>query len=101
MPIYHLRKYWRSTEPTCFNQKPVVSKYQKVQIGDILADGAATDNSELARGKNGFVAFMPWNGCSFGDTVILNVRMIRDDIFTSIHMEEYEVSPRDTKLGPQ
>jgi DNA-directed RNA polymerase subunit beta len=99
--IYHLRKYWRSNASTCFNQKPVVSKNQKVQVGDILADGAATDNGILALGKNVLVAFMPWNGYNFEDAVILNERMIRDDIFTSIHIEEYEVSARDTKLGPE
>ncbi|MDR1528346.1 MAG: DNA-directed RNA polymerase subunit beta [Puniceicoccales bacterium] len=99
--IYHLRKYWRSNASTCFNQKPVVSKNQKVQVGDILADGAATDDGELALGKNVLVAFMPWNGYNFEDAVILNERMIRDDVFTSIHIEEYEVSARDTKLGPE
>ncbi|MDR1402042.1 MAG: DNA-directed RNA polymerase subunit beta [Puniceicoccales bacterium] len=99
--IYRLRKYWKSNASTCFNQKPIVQKHQKICVGDILADGAATDHGELALGKNVLVAFMPWNGYNFEDAVILNERMIRDDVFTSIHIEEYEVNARDTKLGPE
>ncbi|MDR1413589.1 MAG: DNA-directed RNA polymerase subunit beta [Puniceicoccales bacterium] len=99
--IYRLRKYWKSNASTCFNQKPVVQKYQKVNAGSILADGAATDRGELALGKNVLVAFMPWNGYNFEDAVILSERMIRDDVFTSIHVEEYEINARDTKLGPE
>jgi DNA-directed RNA polymerase subunit beta len=99
--IYKLRKYRKSNASTCFNQKPVIAKGQKVKIGDVLADGASTDRGELARGKNVLVAFMPWTGYNFEDAVILNERMIRDDVFTSIHIEEYEVSARDTKLGAE
>ncbi|MDR2738041.1 MAG: DNA-directed RNA polymerase subunit beta [Puniceicoccales bacterium] len=99
--VYRLQKYWKSNASTCFNQRPIVRKHQKVKAGDVLADGAATDNGELALGKNVLVAFMPWNGYNFEDAVILNERVIRDDVFTSIHIEEYEVSARDTKLGPE
>ncbi|MDR1432792.1 MAG: DNA-directed RNA polymerase subunit beta [Puniceicoccales bacterium] len=99
--VYRLRKYRKSNASTCFNQKPVVFKHQTVRAGDVLADGAATNDGELALGKNVLVAFMPWNGYNFEDAVILNERMIRDDVFTSIHIEEYEVNARDTKLGPE
>jgi DNA-directed RNA polymerase subunit beta len=99
--VYYMQKYWKSNASTCFNQRPIVSKHQTIRVGDVLADGAATDNGELALGKNVLVAFMPWNGYNFEDAVILSERMIRDDVFTSIHIEEYEVSARDTKLGPE
>ncbi|MDR1255930.1 MAG: DNA-directed RNA polymerase subunit beta [Puniceicoccales bacterium] len=97
--VYKLVKYMRSNAATCFNQHPIVSKGQAVQAGDVLADGASTDRGELALGKNVLVAFMPWNGYNFEDAVILSERMITDDIFTSIHIDEYEVTARDTKLG--
>ena len=98
---YRLSKYWKSNARTCFNQKPIVFKHQKVSAGDVLADGASTDHGELALGKNVLVAFMPWNGYNFEDAIILNERMIRDDVFTSIHIDEYEVTARDTKLGAE
>jgi DNA-directed RNA polymerase subunit beta len=101
LQIYRLRKYRKSNAATCFNQKPTVIKHQKIKTGDVIADGAATCKGELALGKNVLVAFMPWNGYNFEDAVILNERMIRDDVFTSIHIEEYEVNARDTKLGPE
>lgn len=101
LQVYNLRKYWKSNASTCFNQKPIVEKHQKIKRGDVLADGAATDQGELALGKNVLVAFMPWNGYNFEDAVILNERMIRDDVFTSIHIDEYEVTARDTKLGAE
>lgn len=97
--IYKLRKYLRSNAATCFNQHPIVSKGQVIKQGDVLADGASTDHGELALGKNVLVAFMPWNGYNFEDAVILSERMITDDVFTSIHIDEYEVTARDTKLG--
>ncbi len=97
--VYKLRKYLRSNAATCFNQHPIVSKGQPVKQGDVLADGASIDHGELALGKNVLVAFMPWNGYNFEDAVILSERMITDDVFTSIHIDEYEVTARDTKLG--
>ena len=99
--VYKLRKYVRSNAATCFNQHPIVKKGANVSNGDILADGAATDHGELALGKNVLVAFMPWNGYNFEDAVILSERMITDDVFTSIHISEYEVTARDTKLGAE
>lgn len=97
--VYKLRKYLRSNAATCFNQHPIVSKHQKIEEGDVLADGASIDHGELALGKNVLVAFMPWNGYNFEDAVILSERMITDDVFTSIHIDEYEITARDTKLG--
>jgi DNA-directed RNA polymerase subunit beta len=97
--IYRLNKYMRSNAATCFNQHPTVAKGQAVRAGDVLADGASTDRGELALGKNVLVAFMPWNGYNFEDAIILSERMISDDVFTSIHIDEYEVTARDTKLG--
>jgi DNA-directed RNA polymerase subunit beta len=101
--IYHyqLRKYIRSNAGTCFNQKPVVTKGDKVKVGQVLADGACTDEGELALGRNILVAFMPWNGYNFEDAILINERLIKDDIFTSIHIEDFEITARDTKLGPE
>ncbi len=101
--IYHypLRKYVRSNAGTCFNQKPIVKKGEKVKVGQVLADGPCTDNGELAIGRNILVAFMPWNGYNFEDAILINERMIKDDIYTSIHIENFEVTARDTKLGPE
>jgi DNA-directed RNA polymerase subunit beta len=99
--VYRLNKYMRSNAATCFNQHPIVARGQAIRTGDILADGASTDHGELALGKNVLVAFMPWNGYNFEDAVILNERMISDDVFTSIHIDEYEVTARDTKLGTE
>ena len=99
--VFPLRKFMRSNAGTCFNQRPVVKKGQKVKAGDVLADGAATDNGELALGRNVLVAFMPWNGYNFEDAILISEKMIKEDIFTSIHVEEFEVTARDTKLGPE
>ncbi|MDR0535977.1 MAG: DNA-directed RNA polymerase subunit beta [Puniceicoccales bacterium] len=99
--IYDLRKFLRSNAATCFNQRPVVAKGQPVKAGDVLADGASTDSGELALGRNVLVAFMPWNGYNFEDAILLSERLLKDDTFTSIHIEEFEVTARDTKLGPE
>ncbi len=99
--VYDLRKFMRSNAATCFNQKPVVKKGQVVNVGSILADGASTDGGELALGKNVLVAFMPWNGYNFEDAILLSEKLIKNDVFTSIHIEEFEVTARDTKLGPE
>src|SRR5690625_3853023 len=99
--IYELRKFMRSNAGTCFNQKPIVKKGQKVKAGDILADGACTDKGELALGRNVLVGFMPWNGYNFEDAILISEKVQKEDIFTSIHVEEFEVTARDTKLGPE
>ncbi len=99
--VYELRKFMRSNAGTCFNQKPIVSRGQPVKKGDILADGASTDNGELAIGRNVLVAFMPWNGYNFEDAILISEKIVKEDIFTSIHISEYEVTARDTKLGPE
>ncbi len=97
--VYELRKFMRSNNCTCFTQKPVVKKGQVVNVGSIIADGAATDDGELALGKNVLVAFMPWNGYNFEDAILLSEKLIKNDVFTSIHIEDYECTARDTKLG--
>lgn len=99
--IYDLRKFLRSNAATCFNQRPIVKRGQKVKTGQVIADGAATDKGELALGRNVLVAFMPWNGYNFEDAILLSERVLKDDVFTSIHIEEFEVTARDTKLGPE
>ncbi|MCR5183282.1 MAG: DNA-directed RNA polymerase subunit beta [Opitutales bacterium] len=99
--VYVLRKNLRSNASTCFNQHPIVSKGQKVKQGDCLADGAATDHGELALGRNVLVAFMPWNGYNFEDAILLSERVLKDDVFTSIHIDPYTVEARETKLGPE
>ena len=98
---YDLRKFLRSNAGTCFNQKPIVRKGEKVKVGQALADGACTDMGELALGRNILVAFMPWKGYNFEDAILISEKMIKDDIYTSIHIEEFEVTARDTKLGPE
>ncbi|MCC5833624.1 MAG: DNA-directed RNA polymerase subunit beta [Opitutales bacterium] len=98
---YPLRKFLRSNAGTCFNQKPIVAKGQKIKAGDVLADGAATEDGELAIGRNVLVAYMPWNGYNFEDAILISERLLRDDVYTSIHVEEFEVTARDTKLGPE
>ncbi len=98
---YNLRKFLRSNAGTCFNQKPIVRKGDKVKVGQALADGACTDSGELALGRNILVAFMPWKGYNFEDAILISEKMIKDDIYTSIHIEEFEVTARDTKLGPE
>ncbi len=98
---YALQKFRRCNAGTCFNQKPVVKVGQKVKTGDVLADGPATRGGELALGKNLLVAFMPWSGYNFEDAIVVSERVVRDDVFTSIHIQDFEVGARDTKLGPE
>ncbi len=99
--IYNLRKFQRSNQNTCINQRPLVRVGDHVQAGEIIADGPSTDLGELALGRNVLVAFMPWMGYNFEDSILISERVVRDDVFTSIHIEEFEVMARDTKLGPE
>ncbi len=99
--IYRMMKFQRSNQNTCINQRPIVRVGDIVKAGDIVADGPSTDLGELALGRNVLVAFMPWNGYNFEDSILISERIVRDDVFTSIHLEEFEVSARDTKLGPE
>src|SRR5476651_258337 len=99
--IYRLMKFQRSNQNTCINQRPLVKVGDQVAKGDIIADGPSTDLGELALGRNVLVAFMPWNGYNFEDSILLSERIVKDDVFTSIHIEEFEVMARDTKLGPE
>jgi len=99
--IYRLSKFQRSNQNTCINQRPLVRVGDKIDAGDIIADGPSTDLGELALGRNALVAFMPWNGYNFEDSILISERIVRDDVFTSIHIEEFEVMARDTKLGPE
>ena len=99
--IYRLMKFQRSNQSTCINQKPLVKVGDRVEIGDIIADGPSTDLGDLALGRNVLVAFMPWNGYNFEDSILLSERIVKDDVFTSIHIEEFEAMARDTKLGPE
>jgi DNA-directed RNA polymerase subunit beta len=98
---YILRKFARSNQGTCVNQRPLVKEGEEIETGTILADGSSTDEGELALGKNLLVAFMPWEGFNFEDAIIISERLVKDDVLTSIHIEEYEVQARDTKLGPE
>ncbi len=99
--IYRLRKFQRSNQNTCINQRPLVKVGDNVSKNEVLADGPSTDMGELALGKNVIVAFMPWNGYNYEDSILISERISRDDVFTSIHIEEFEVAARDTKLGPE
>jgi DNA-directed RNA polymerase subunit beta len=99
--IYRLRKFQRSNQNTCINQRPLVKVGDKVGKGEVIADGPSTDMGELALGKNVIVAFMPWNGYNYEDSILISERIVKDDVFTSVHIEEYEVAARDTKLGPE
>ncbi len=99
--IYRLLKFQRSNQNTCINQRPLVKVGDVVTQGDIIADGPSTDLGELALGRNVLVAFMPWNGYNFEDSILISERIVRDDVFTSIHIEEFEVMARDTKLGQE
>ncbi len=99
--VYRLRKFVRSNQDTCINQRPIVQKGQRVEAGDIIADSSSTENGELALGQNVLVAFMSWEGGNFEDAVLISERLVREDVFTSIHIEKYEVEARDTKLGPE
>ena len=99
--IYRLHKFQRSNQSTCINQRPLVRVGDHIQKGDIIADGPSTDLGDLALGRNVLVAFMPWNGYNYEDAILLSERIVAEDVFTSIHIEEFEVSARDTKLGPE
>ena len=99
--IYNLAKFQRSNQNTCINQRPLVKMGESVIAGDIIADGPSTDLGDLALGKNVLVAYMPWNGYNYEDSILISERVVREDTFTSIHLEEFEVMARDTKLGPE
>ena len=98
---YHLTKFLRSNQSTCINMRPIVDLGERVKAGDVLADGPSTDKGEIALGKNALIGFMTWEGYNYEDAVLLNERLVRDDVYTSIHIEEYESESRDTKLGPE
>lgn len=99
--IYSLRKFQRSNQNTCINQKPIVRSGMKIKKGDVIADGPAIDLGELALGRNALVAFMPWKGYNFEDAIVVSERLVKDDVFTSIHIEEFQVEARDTKQGKE
>ena len=99
--IYHLLKFSRSNQSNCYNQRPIVHKGERVKAGQVIADGPSTHNGELSLGKNPLIGFMSWEGYNYEDAVLLSERMVRDDVFTSIHIEEYESEARETKLGPE
>ena len=98
---YHLTKFKRSNQSNCYNQKPIVDKGQVVEAGEVLADGPATSGGEIGLGKNPLIGFMTWEGYNYEDAVLLSERLVQDDVYTSIHIEEYEAEARDTKLGPE
>ncbi len=99
--IYSLQKFQRTNQSTCINQRPLVQVGEQVKAGEVLADGPSTDMGELALGRNVLVGFMPWNGYNFEDSILISENLVKDDVFTSIHIEEFEVMARDTKLGPE
>ncbi|MFY8144915.1 MAG: DNA-directed RNA polymerase subunit beta, partial [Caulobacter sp.] len=99
--IYRLQKFERSNQSTCINQRPLVKVGDLIEKGDIIADGPSTEFGELALGRNVLVAFMPWNGYNYEDSILISERIVKEDVFTSIHIEEFEVMARDTKLGPE
>jgi len=101
LDVYKLLKFKRSNQGTCFNQKPIVMEGQMVEAGEVIADGPSTDNGELSLGKNILVAFMPWEGYNYEDAILISEKLVYDDVFTSIHIEEYEAEARDTKLGAE
>ena len=98
---YNLTKFMRSNQGTCINQKPIVDLGQQVKKGDVIADGPATDHGEISLGKNALIGFMTWEGYNYEDAVLINEKLVRDDVYTSIHIEEFEIEARDTKLGPE
>ena len=98
---YNLTKFMRSNQGTCINQKPIVELGQEVKAGDVIADGPATDHGEISLGKNALIGFMTWEGYNYDDAVLINEKLVRDDVYTSIHIEEFEIEARDTKLGPE
>ena len=99
--IYPLRKFMRSNAGTCINQKPIIFRGDKVKAGQVLADGPNTEDGELALGRNVLVAFMPWNGYNFEDAIVISERIVKEDVYTSIHIDEFDIGARDTKLGPE
>src|SRR6185503_83542 len=99
--IYPMTKFKRSNQNTCINQRPIVRVGQKVAKGQVLADGPCTELGELALGRNVLVAFMPWRGYNFEDAILVSEKMVKEDYYTSIHIEEFEIEARDTKLGPE
>ncbi len=99
--VFHLIKFTRSNQSTCVNQVPVVSVNQRVKAGEVLADGPATDHGEISLGKNALIGFMTWEGYNYEDAVLISEKVVREDVYTSIHIEEYEIESRDTKLGPE
>ena len=99
--VYHIIKFTRSNQGTCINQIPVVEVNQKIQAGDVIADGPATKDGEISLGKNALIGFMTWEGYNYEDAVLISEKIVRDDVYTSIHIEEYELEARDTKLGPE
>ncbi len=99
--VYHLTKFMRSNQSNCYNQRPIVFKGEHVEAGQVIADGPSTSNGELALGKNPLIGFMTWEGYNYEDAVLLSERLVMDDVYTSIHIEEYEAEARDTKLGPE
>ena len=99
--IYQLKKFRRSNQNTCINQKPIVRKGDRVHAAQVLADGPCTDMGELALGRNVLVAFMPWRGYNFEDAILVSEKLVKEDYYTSIHIEEFEIEARDTKLGPE
>ena len=99
--VYHLIKFQRSNQGTCLNQRPIVNKGERVEAGRIIADGASTSNGELALGKNPLIGFMTWEGYNYEDAVLLSEKLVQEDVYTSVHIEEFEAEARDTKLGPE
>ena len=98
---YELIKYMRSNQGTCINQRPIVDLGQEIEAGEVIADGPATANGEISLGKNALIGFMTWEGYNYEDAVLINEKLVRDDVYTSVHIEEYEIEARDTKLGPE
>ena len=101
MDIYNLIKFNRSNYNTCINQQPIVNVGDRVEVGDVLADGPSTDLGELALGQNLLVAFMPWNGYNYEDSILISEKLVEEDRFTTIHIQELTCISRDTKLGPE
>ena len=99
--VYHLTKFMRSNQSNCYNQKPIVSKGEHIEAGQVIADGPSTHNGEMALGKNPLIAFMTWEGYNYEDAVLLSERLVQEDVYTSVHIEEHEAEARDTKLGPE
>ena len=97
--VYHLTKFMRSNQSNCYNQRPIVFKGEHVEAGQVIADGPSTSNGELALGKNPLIGFMTWEGYNYEDAVLLSERLVMDDVYTSVHIEEYEAEARDTKLS--